>query len=335
MNQMLPCPRFWAETAAQMKTRFSMLGELMIFLLLNILATLAQSFILSIPMSVWMVGSQSSSVMEAVLNGDSIEHVAQTLIAGMPDWMSLIPLFAAGTMAAAAIIYARAFQKRSLSSMGLRGKAPAAEYLAGFAVGLLLFAAVIAVGTAVGGFRFVAGAPSGRQWTLCLIALLGCAVYGASLELLNRGCFAPSIGGRYPVLYTLALTSLAPAMIQADGVPFSMPTLNNLLLNLFLGIWVIKRGRLWGACAIHAAWTFAGSFLFGFAGAGAYSEIHLLEMKLDVYRPLLTGGEYGPQASICVTVVLLAAIGAVLALRAKDPAPVQQAEPHERPANFL
>lgn len=335
MNQMLPRPRFWAETADQMKTHFSALGELLIFFLLFVISLLAQSVILTIPMTAWMMGTQSNSVMEAVMGGASMERVAREIMARMPDWMSLMQLFASAIMGVTAVVYSRAFQKRSFAAMGLRGRAPVLEYLAGFAVGLVLFAAVVALGAAAGGFRLLAGAPSERQRTLCLIALLGCAVHGAALELLIRGCFAPSLGARYPVVFALLLSSITPSMLQAGETLFSMTTLNSLLLGLFLGIWVIKRGRLWGACAIHAAWTFAGSFLFGLTGEGEYGDIRLLNVASDVYRPLLTGGDRGAQASICVTVVLLAAIAGVLALRAKEPAPPRKPEQTDRPANFL
>lgn len=269
------------------------------------------------------------------MGGASMERVAREIMARMPDWMSLMQLFASAIMGVTAVVYSRAFQKRSFAAMGLRGRAPVLEYLAGFAVGLVLFAAVVALGAAAGGFRLLAGAPSERQWALCLIALLGCVVHGAALELLIRGCFAPSLGARYPVVFALLLSSITPPMLQAGENLFSMTTLNSLLLGLFLGIWVIKRGRLWGACAIHAAWTFAGSFLFGLTGEGEYGGIRLLHMVSDVYRPLLTGGDRGAQASICVTVVLLAAIAGVLAIRAKDPALPRKPEQTDRPANFL
>lgn len=334
MNQMVPRPQFWAETADQMKTHFSVLGELLIFFLLFVISLLGQLVILTIPMTAmtaWMMGTQGNSVMEAV----TMERVARENMARMPDWMSLMQLFASASMGVTAVVYSRAFQKRSFAAMGLRGRAPVLEYLAGFAVGLVLFAAVVALGAAAGGFRLLAGAPSERQWALCLIALLGCVVHGAALELLIRGCFAPSLGARYPVVFALLLSSITPPMLRAGENLFSMTTLNSLLLGLFLGIWVIKRGRLWGACAIHAAWTFAGSFLFGLTGEREYGGIRLLHMVSDVYRPLLTGGDRGAQASICVTVVLLAAIAGVLAIRAKDPALPRKPEQTDRPANFL
>ena len=70
-------------------------------------------------------------------------------------------------------------------------------------------------------------------------------------------------------------------------------------------------------------------------GAISQKLTEAMDVDADAYKPLLTGGIYGPQASICATVILLAAIGAALALKPRDPAPVQEPEQNERPANFL
>ena len=335
MNQMLPKPRFWADAAAQCKTRFSMVGEMMILILLYLLASFTQSLILAIPMTAWIFGEQGQTLMQSAFAGATPQSLVIALLEKMPDWMSLVSLFAGFTMGLAAVIYCRRFQKRDLASMGLRGPGAPGEYLLGLAVGLLCFLAVLALGVSVKGFQLGPTALSGRMLLLVLLALLGCAVQGASLELLLHGYFAPSLGAHYPVLIALLLSTLLPAFFQADSSLFSMSGLNSFLLALFLGIWVLKRGNLWGACAIRGGWLFASSFLVDVAEAGIHMGIRLMDLDADAYKPLLTGGIYGPQASICATVVLLAAIGAALALKPRDPAPVQEPEQNERPANFL
>lgn len=335
MNHMLPRPRFWAETAEQIRTRRSMLGELLIYMLIYVICVFAQSILIAIPMTAWMLSSQGASMMSSLMNGASPQELVLELIGEMPDWLAPVSLFAAAVLGAAAILYTRRFQKRDLASMGLRRGGAAGEFLLGFVLGLVLFGAAVAVGSAAGGYRVLSGIPADVPWLVCFAALLGCLVQGAAWELLVRGSFAPALGARYPLIFALLLSSLFPAMLQSGGTMLSMLGLNNLLLSLLLGIWVIKRGRLWGACALHGAWSFAGSFLFGFAPAGEHGGVRLLDVDLDLYRPLLSGGEEGPQASICVTIVLLAGIGAVLALRPRDPAPEPLPAPDEQAANFL
>ena len=101
---------------------------------------------------------------------------------------------------------------------------------------------------------------------------------GASLELLIRGYYTPSLGGRYPVGLTLLLSTLAPVMLQSGGSLFSLSAVNALLLGLLLGIWCLKRGNLWSACALRGAWLFASGWLFDFAPAGKHTGVRLLDV---------------------------------------------------------
>ena len=335
MNRMLPRPRFWALTAAQYKPRFTMLGELLIMMLLYYLSALASSLLLSIPMSAWLLGTHSADLVETMTGEGSPQTALLALMEQMPDWMIPISLFTSFTMGVAAIVYSRAFQKRSLESMGL-GKGGFGEYALGFLVGLVLIGGVVAVGVTAGGWHLASsGGPERSQVLLALAALGGCMVRGAALELLFRGCFAPALGVRYPVVFPLLLSSFASAMLQSGGSVLSMEGLNALLLALFLGIWVLKRGRIWSACAIQAAWSFGSTFLFDFAPAEEHAGIRLLDMDADPFRALLTGGSSGPQGSICAVIVLLAALALVLAMKPREDFPLQGSGGNEQAPNFL
>ena len=336
MNQLLPRPSFWAETALQMKTRFSLMGELLAFLLLYLISSMAQGFLSTVPITAWMMGTQGDSLMAALAAGESPQAMILKLMDQLPDWITLVMLLASAVTGVAALIYVRKFQKRSLASMGLRGRA-LPEALLGFVAGLGLICAVLALGSAMGGFTLLTEQePEGTRLLWVLAALFCCLVRGTALELLLRGYFAPSLGGRYPVGLALGVSTFLSATLESGGSLLSLMGLNSLLLSLLLGIWVVKRGSLWGSCALHGAWLFAVGFLFGFAPAGtAHTGIRLLDVDVDVYRSAISGGQYGPEASLCVTLVLLAALAAVLALRPKDPAREQSPAPDERPENFL
>ena len=327
MNNMLPRPRFWAEAAAQIQTRRSLFGELMIYLLLTLLAYVGQALLISIPVSGWLVQSRSDSILEALEGGQSSQGVILGLMEELPDWVTVISLVSGVAMGVAAVIYCRKFQKRSRSSMGLQKKGWAVELLLGLVLGTALVTAVVALGSAVGGFRLVSSTPSTEGLGLLVLTLLGCLINGASLELLTRGYFAPSIGARAPVSFALLFSTCASALMQAGGALFSLPVANHLLLGLLLGIWVLKRGNLWGACALHSAWIFAENFLFDIAPAGEHGGIRLFEVDADAFRTLLSGGAYGLSNSICTTIVLLAAVAAALALKSRDTAPPEPENP--------
>ena len=332
MDRFLPRPAFWAESAAQTKTRFTLVGETMILLLLYFISLLAQGFLMAIPTTAWVLSADGLALTGALASGASLESMVETLTERMPDWMELVSLYTAAVIGAAALLYCLKLQKRSPASMGLRKPGALKESLLGFGAGLVLFLAIVGVGVAAKAFRPVSLRLEGSRIVPCVFALLGCLVQGAALELLIRGSYTPALGGRYPVIFTLIFSALIPALLMSPGSFFSMTTLNTVLLGLLLGVWALKRGNIWGSCALRAAWTFAGSFLFNFAPAGEHQGVRLLEMDLDLYRSLLSGGEFGPVASICATVVLLGGLALVLALRPRDPAPTAA---ETGAANFL
>lgn len=336
MNNMFPRPRFWVEAASQIKKRYTAFGEMLVYLLLSFLAIMAQSTLTAIPMSGWIMQNKSNELMEAFEAGELSQSMLLELMKQMPEWMTVVSLLAGATLGLAAIIYCRSIQKRSLSSMGLCGKHRSGECVLGLAVGAALAAAVIALGVAAGGYRLQIVQPSGKTLLLLCLMLLGCVVYGSSLELLTRGYFAPALGAGRPVAVALLLSTIASGMLQNSSSLFSLSMANELLLGLLLGLWVLKRGSLWGACALHAAWIFTESFFFDVAPADAHSGLCIYTVDADLYRPLLSGGEYGPANSICATVVLLAAIAVVLALRGRNSAEPQDQPPADvQQTNFL
>jgi membrane protease YdiL (CAAX protease family) len=321
MNKMLPRPRFWADAALQIRNPRPFFSEMLVYLVLTFLAYLGQSIIIAIPVSGWLLQSESESMMEALSAGESIQSLILRYMEQMPDWMVPVSLAAGGTMGVVAVVYCLKFQKRNLVSMGLGGKRRGLEFLAGLILGAVLLCAAVGLGVAAGGYRFVSASPDFGRLGLLALTFLACLIYGASLELLTRGYFAPSLGSRAPVGFALTVSTLAAAFMQAGGSLFSLTAANHVLLGLVLGILVLKRGNLWCACALHSAWVFAESFLFDVAPAEAHGSLRLFEVDADQYRPLISGGEYGPANSICTTVVLLAAVAVVLALKAKDPLP--------------
>lgn len=335
MNNMLPRPLFWDEAAKQLKTRFSMLGELLILLLLYFLAGFVQTALLSLASGIWLLGGSGVGLMEKLMAAKSVDAMVYQLVEAMPDWLLIVSHFAAGAVGAAALIYCRRFQYRSFASMGLRGPRPLAEYGMGWILGACLAAGVLVIGLLAGGYQMESGALRVDQLGLLLAALLGCAVQAAGEELLIRGYYAPSLGAHYPLPVALAMSTVATILLHSGSSITNMSTVNTLLLSLVLGIWVIKRGNLWSAWGVHGAWLFVQNYLFGYAPAGEHRGVSLMTVDTDPYRTLLSGGSLGPQASICTTIVLLAALGVVLALKAREPAPPQPPRQDEQAGNFL
>ncbi|MBQ1372064.1 MAG: hypothetical protein IIY70_03950 [Oscillospiraceae bacterium] len=318
MNQMFPRPRFWDEAARQDRTRFTLLGEYLILWLLLLIAMFGQSLLWSASLIPWMFGAKGSAVIAALSQDMSMDQAVIALVQALPDWVRILECLAYVSIGLTAIFYCHRIQGRSLASMGLRGSF-LSEYALGLLVGALSFGAVFGLGMMTGAYRLNFSAVSDGQLGLVLCGFFANAVQAASVELLVHGYFAPTIGKRYPTLLALLVSSVVPAMLYSEATELFWE--NSLLLGLVLGVWVLKRGNLWGSCAFYGVWLFADNFLCCFATEGQHTGIYLLPVQIDAYRTTLTGGEAGPLGGICATVVLLGVLMLILPLQGRESVP--------------
>nr|WP_255498855.1 MULTISPECIES: CPBP family intramembrane glutamic endopeptidase [unclassified Leucobacter] len=139
------------------------------------------------------------------------------------------------------------------------------------------------------------------------IAIFG--VQSSAEEIAMRGfamqSYARSFGA--PVAIVLQAVLFAALHGQNDGMNV-LPIINLLLVGLVLGCWAIRDGALWGVCAFHAAWNWSQSWLFGAAVSGQSSKGGSIftTTTSESGNALLTGGTFGIEGSIIVTLVLAA-----------------------------
>lgn len=330
MNQpLLPRPRFWVRAAKEKQILTTPMGEVIRYMIVFLIATVLESLLMSLPIAFWVLTRNKLELQPGGIELGSLEKMIAELMEKLPSWMSVALLFAGAAYGIAAIFYCRKYEKRTLPSMGLAKQSALPETLGGLLVGLALFAALTGVGAAAGGFRVSPFALDAKQLPLLILALLGCAVAGGARELLFRGYLAPSLGARLPVGFAVVVSTVASLLASGGGNGF-VPYINLIGLNLLLCVCTVKRGNLWSAIGLHAGWLFAGNFLFGF-DLPADDRLCIFRVESRGYRSLLTGGSAGPEGSLCATLVLLAALAAVFALRAKDPAPRGEAKSPDHP----
>nr|WP_255498923.1 MULTISPECIES: CPBP family intramembrane glutamic endopeptidase [unclassified Leucobacter] len=145
------------------------------------------------------------------------------------------------------------------------------------------------------------------------IAIFG--VQSSAEEVAMRGfamqSYARSFGA--PVAIVLQAVLFAALHGQNDGMNV-LPIINLLLVGLVLGCWAIRDGALWGVCAFHAAWNWSQSWLFGAAVSGQSSKggSVFTTTTSESGNALLTGGTFGIEGSIIVTVVLAAMLAVLV-----------------------
>jgi len=86
-----------------------------------------------------------------------------------------------------------------------------------------------------------------------------------------------------------------------------LPLINIILFGILESIYVLRRGDLWGACAIHSIWNFFQGNVFGISVSGMGLSTSPLHATLDRSAAWLNGGSFGLEGGIATTAVLAVA----------------------------
>lgn len=180
------------------------------------------------------------------------------------------------------------------------------QTLIGLALGLALFGAVMAVLVAFGLYdvTFVGPAPAWRAAGLAIEA-------GVVEELLIRGVVLRLLWRAFGPLPAFVLSA---ALFGAGHLPNSYSSLFAALCiaieaGIMLSAFYALTGRLWVSIGAHMAWNFAQGYLFGAAVSGGDLGPAMARSTARPGMPeWLTGGAFGPEASL-PALVICAAVG--------------------------
>lgn len=271
--------------------------EVLIFLAVFFVTTIVSSLILEIPMIL--------ELAKKLLTGYSISSAldfvnSQTFI--------LLSLFVTVITTIGAIIYCTKIEKRRLSTMGFIRKNAVKEYLIGFVIGIGMLAAslLLCVITGTAKISF-----SGGSIGMILLFLFGYLLQGMSEEVLVRGYFMISLGRENSIGWAVIMSSLMFAMLHIFNAGLSVLAFVNLALyGLLMALYMLKHGSIWGVCAIHSAWNFVQGNVFGIQVSGMPLTESVFATELTGSH-WITGGDFGLEGGLAVTVVLIAGLALV------------------------
>lgn len=199
-------------------------------------------------------------------------------------------------------------ESRGLQSVGMQSQRAFFYYGRGLLVGVVLFGMTVLCMSLLGyvavenpfRLRSIAGA--------CLI-LVGWIVQGAAEEVLTRG-FLLQIFGRVTTSAMGVFVSTAFfTVMHVNNRSFSIIAMFNLLLfSVFAALYTLYERGLWGVFAIHSMWNWAQGNLFGFQVSGYEVEVAVIIDLKEAGPDILTGGTYGPEGGLIVSLVLIAAL---------------------------
>jgi membrane protease YdiL (CAAX protease family) len=216
------------------------------------------------------------------------------------QWMGLISV----TVATAATV---AIWEKGRWPLGLfvSPRLAAPEFVRGVVWGLLLVATCALMVVLSTEIRHEAG--GGFPWLELLVVFVPAAVHE---ELLFRG-YAFQKLHRWNRIVALLLVALIFAGLHAGNAAVSWLGLANIFLGgILLGLAYERYSRLWFPIGLHLAWNVMSGPILGHEVSG-YDSMATVLVERGTGPLLLTGGDFGIEGSVWMTVVEVAGIVAL------------------------
>ncbi|MBR5975996.1 MAG: ABC transporter permease [Clostridiales bacterium] len=192
------------------------------------------------------------------------------------------------------------------AQMTARKAAPWKIYLKGLLLGLLLISSVYGLllmtrQITCEGFSLSAGSVP-----LFILYILMWIPQGATEEIMMRGYMLPRVASRFGVPFAVFFSSLCFSVMHALNAGFTILALVNLILIAALFAMIALRdGHIYRVCAMHTMWNLCQGNLFGLEVSGNAGDASILRsFHASGARDLLTGGAFGPEGGLCVTIVI-------------------------------
>jgi len=287
--------------------------------------------------AVFMVGGQLGAFLPAIATG------FVTPGGGSDGWpqlaYELVASFGLGSVLV--LLWAWLFERRGPAALGLNAKGPV-RFLRGYLIGLAFLGGVVGIIGAAGGYVVegpgaFGSAAVGAALLPIGVLMLGFIIQGSSEELLFRGWLMQLIASRHGLWIAVIGNSALFALAHAGNIEPSnelyVGLANIVLFGLFISLYAVREGSLWGVCGWHAAWNWLLGLGFGLEVSGM--KIDSLPLITDLTGApgaawWLTGASFGHEASLVTTAVLLSGT-VVLALRGRTRGHGVEAAPETAP----
>jgi uncharacterized protein len=216
--------------------------------------------------------------------------------------------------------WVRLVEQRAVTELAPRGAF--GETAIGLCGGIALFAAVIGCITLAGGYH-VRGTSSPAVLLAPMVTWFAVAI---SEELAFRGLLFRTIREAAGPWIALAVSALFFGLSHAanPGATLFSSFAIAIEAGVLLAIAYMVTDRLWLPIGIHAGWNFAEGTIFGTAVSGTTSAHPASVLHGVLSGPaLVTGGAFGPEASLAAIIACVLASVALYRLGVKKPPVVE------------
>jgi membrane protease YdiL (CAAX protease family) len=205
--------------------------------------------------------------------------------------------------------YVHIVEQRSVVELDQRGA------VRGFAIGLLVGAGLFSATALTLWLLGVWQINGVNPWTALLHTLAGALVAAFTEEILIRGIFFRIVEESLGSWLALALSAAIFGLLH--GLNHGATIISTIAIALEAGVLLaaayMYARRLWLVIGLHFAWNFTEGGIFGASVSGGSGAHGLLRSELHG-SDVLTGGSFGPEASVVAVLICLAAGGVFLVL---------------------
>ena len=217
------------------------------------------------------------------------------------EWAQcLSAIVIAAAMIALYALLVRWFEKHPAKDLPMRRLVP--DTLKGLGIGLLFFMVVVLV-MSVFGLCEVGSFGTDRPLAI-VAAFFLFLVVGTGEEIIFRGILFRWIDEKWGFWTALAVSSLLFGLLHIfqPGATWWSSFAIAVEAGLFLGSAYKYSGTLWLPVGAHWAWNFVEGNVFGFAVSGTDAGASVFHTTVNG-PDILTGGAFGPEASVIALVV--------------------------------
>jgi uncharacterized protein len=191
-------------------------------------------------------------------------------------------------------VLVRLGEKRAPSELALKS-APIGIFI-GLAIGLIMFAAVMAIMAASGLYDITYYGPA-SAWRGAGLAIES----GVLEEVIVRGVALRLVWRSFGPLVAFIASSLLFGVghIANPGATLFTTSCVAIEAGIMLGSFYALTGRLWVSIGVHAGWNFTQGYLFGAqVSGGDFGDSIATSAAQSGVPNWLTGGAFGPEASL-------------------------------------
>ena len=201
-------------------------------------------------------------------------------------------------------LFQKFVNRESFTSIGLEFSGYKDDFVSGLLLGVGLI--VLGFGTLyIFNFLSVASIQFSLIDQLFYLSLF--AVVSLNEEIAIRGYILQNLSSSFNKYIALVLSSLV-FMIMHIGNPnmSAVPLFNLFLAGLLLGVYCIHKNNLWFPIGAHFTWNYFQGPVLGFEVSG--NDVDSIFIQSLNGSELITGGEFGFEGSIILTVLMIIGI---------------------------